>query len=168
MISATSQQIDKLFSLLEETIEFEANTGCWLSWRSGPAQYTQVAIGGKGPRMLGHRVSWAKHFGPIPDGLWVLHKCDTPACCNPQHLFLGSPADNTRDMMKKGRSKFPPPMFGDNSPAAKLTSDDVREIRRIYRRGVPGFGQVALAKRYGVNFKAVARIVNGTAWTAVS
>lgn len=118
--------------------------------------------------MLGHRVSWVKHFGPIPDGLWVLHKCDTPACCNPQHLFLGSPADNTRDMMKKGRGKCPPPRFGDQSPAAKLTSDDVREIRRLYRRGVPGFGQVALAKRYGVNFKAVANIVNGTAWTTVS
>lgn len=70
---------------------------------------------GKAPRATGsrpigrgytaaHRVSWAIHFGPVPDGLWVLHHCDNPPCVNPAHLWLGTNLDNIRDRDAKGRS----------------------------------------------------------------
>ena len=77
--------------------------GCW-EWtgaRAGELGYG--CLGGKGPRA--HRLSWEIHNGPIPDGLWVLHKCDNPPCVNPRHLFLGTRTDNIRDMFAKGRGR---------------------------------------------------------------
>jgi len=53
-----------------------------------------------------HRISWEIHRGPIPDGMWVLHRCDTPSCCNVDHLFLGTQQDNVDDMVAKRRAKL--------------------------------------------------------------
>jgi len=58
--------------------------------------------------VVAHRLSWELANGPIPDGLFVLHRCDTPRCVRPEHLFLGTKADNTADMMAKGRQVLPP------------------------------------------------------------
>lgn len=85
--------------------EPEPMTGCWL-WTAGVngKGYGNVCSGGRGAMLLSHRVSWAIHRGPIPTGLCVLHRCDTPACVNPAHLFLGTHLDNARDRHRKGRS----------------------------------------------------------------
>ena len=62
---------------------------------------------GKQVRISATRFSYILFVGPIPEDLYCLHTCDTPRCCNPHHLFLGTPKDNVQDMMQKGRAKTP-------------------------------------------------------------
>lgn len=83
--------------------------GCW-EWignchkpRTSYLEYGLLEFQGRS--LLAHRASWLLHFGPIPDGLCVLHRCDNPRCVNPSHLFLGSRADNCYDMWGKGRGR---------------------------------------------------------------
>ena len=80
--------------------------GCW-EWQGSrlPSGYGTIHLRGCGENEnhRAHRLSWFLHFGIIPDGMMVLHKCDNTRCCNPAHLFLGSNLDNMLDMVKKGR-----------------------------------------------------------------
>ena len=77
-------------------------TGCWL-WISCCNGDGYALISANGKSMRAHRLSWEMHRGPIPRGLFVLHKCDTPECVNPDHLFLGTNQDNMDDAKRKGR-----------------------------------------------------------------
>lgn len=127
---------------------------CWL-W-IGAEQgdgYGRLWNPGPGPRLLGaHRLSWELHRGPIPDGLWVLHRCDNPLCVNPDHLFLGTNADNVKDMIAKGRH-----LAGARHPNSKLTDDQARAI-------LANVGHLTireLAAGYGVSMSTVAAIRRG-------
>lgn len=83
----------------------EPNTGCWL-WTAATfsGKYGSYgAIRVKNKLSKAHRVSYQTFVGPIPSGLSVCHRCDTPECINPDHLFVGTKKDNSLDMMKKGR-----------------------------------------------------------------
>ena len=84
-------------------VEFSPHCWVWV----GPTNdkgYGQIRVGGRGSRcLLVHRLSWELHYGPIPPGMCVLHHCDNPPCVRPDHLFLGTLADNNRDMYRKGR-----------------------------------------------------------------
>lgn len=79
--------------------------GCWL-WTGLADQHGYGRIHFEGRVTRAHRVSWMIHEGPIPEGQKVLHRCDTPACVRPDHLFLGTQADNMADMNAKGRGRW--------------------------------------------------------------
>ena len=101
--------------------------GCW-PWRGARQQqgYGQLRVGRKGPVISAHRLSWELHNGPIPEGLWVLHHCDNPPCVNPDHLFIGTQADNMAYMIAKGRKAK---HYKAHTRVRKLTDDQVRAIR---------------------------------------
>ena|SRR3990167_1266743 len=108
-----------------------------------------------------HRVSWRLAFGPIPQGQWVLHKCDVRHCVNPKHLFLGSPKDNSNDALNKQRL-----CMGSRQWNSKLTEAKVATIRRLYRSGLRT--QVELAKQFGVIQGNISHIIVGRSWKHVA
>jgi hypothetical protein len=110
-----------------------------------------------------HRVSWILEHGEIPDGLWVLHDCDNPPCCNPNHLMLGDNDLNSKHRTERGRNN---PPRGERAAAAKLTTSQVIEIRRRAELGPLGI-QRRLAKEFGVGYKAISKIVTGIRWAHV-
>lgn len=92
----------------------EPNSGCHL-WTGTVCKHGYGRIYRKGASpVLVHRVAWERVHGPIPAGLKVCHRCDTPSCVNPDHLFLGTQRDNLRDMYAKGRGRpFGVPFSGE-------------------------------------------------------
>ena len=109
-----------------------------------------------------HRVAWRLTNGEIPDGQWVLHRCDNPRCVRPDHLFLGTHDDNMADMVSKGRGTTA--NRGEGSARARLTEEDVREIRRL---SATGFGLSELGKRFGVPSTTISAIVHRYTWKHV-
>ena len=108
--------------------------------------------------MIGaHRGSWLIHYGPIPLGKGVLHKCDCSLCVRPDHLFLGDQLTNVRDMI--GKNRMP---RGKDRAFAKLTDEQVQEIRNLYASG--NHFQRELAKQFGIAYQTVGNIVRGETW----
>jgi hypothetical protein len=99
--------------------------------------------------------------GPVPMGMFVCHRCDTPRCVNPAHLFLGTQTDNMRDCSNKGRSNKP---RGEEHPRARLTAGQVVEIRK---RHSAGDSLKAIARAFGISWHSVSPIVSGQAWSHV-
>jgi hypothetical protein len=99
-------------------------------------------------------------YGPIPDGMFVCHKCDNPGCVRPSHLFLGTPLDNTRDSIAKGRD-----YRGERHKWAKLTEKQVGAIRDQLAAGA---SQASLAREYGVVPGHIYNISAGLCWKRVS
>jgi hypothetical protein len=118
--------------------------------------------------MQAHRVSWILHHGSIPDGMSVCHRCDTPACVRPDHLFLGTQLDNMRDSTRKrrnGKYRYPNNFHkGSQCWKAVLTDEDVRAIRS---RLASGAGQHQLAREYGVAPPTINRIAKRVTWKHV-
>jgi hypothetical protein len=112
-----------------------------------------------GKMVRAHRLAWMATRGEIPEGMHVLHKCDVRLCINPDHLFLGTNADNMRDRDQKGRHWSP---AGEAHYAAKLTEDVVRAIRASAENGV------IVGRRYGISHKYVSDIRLGKKWKHVS
>lgn len=109
---------------------------------------------------LAHRLAWHLARGPIPKGICVCHKCDNPKCINPDHLFIGSHAENMSDMKNKGRRKNI--NSGELNGRAKISASDAAEIRNKYQSGKTR--QVDLAAEYGIAQTVISLIVRGKIW----
>jgi HNH endonuclease len=147
-------------------VEMEPMSGCWL-WTGAPGDNTATGQYGRfhilGAQERAHRVSWALHYGPIPDGLHVLHRCDNQSCVNPTHLFLGTNAVNVADRVAKGRSggEAHP---GETHPMARLDEARVRAIRLRRMAGAP---LKVIAEEFEICIPHVSDIINRRKWAHV-
>ena len=163
-----------LVSPLSPKVVADPNSGCWL-WIGGTLGngygrvYGPDGFGGR--RSIGvHRLSYEINRGPIPSGLQLLHKCDTPLCINPDHLRPGTWRENMEDMVRKGRhfrGKRKSVLQRKTSPrgsahwAAKLDEDTVLKVLKDSRQ------QKVIAAEYGIDRGSVSRIKSGKEWRHV-
>ncbi len=136
----------------------DKSADCWL-WTGAQSTtgYGQIRI--KGALMFAHRLTFMMENGFIPESTCVLHRCDTPLCVRPSHLFAGTKADNTADMIAKGRVAR-----GEALPQAKLTKERVSEVKRMLAAGSRPF---QIAKMFGLTQQAVCNIRRGRIWAWV-
>lgn len=138
-------------------VRVEPNTGCWI-WQHKVDRKGYGRTWWNGREGFAHRLAFVLWRGPIPDAMGVLHKCDTPPCCNPEHLFLGTQRDNMADKTAKGRQQR-----GERCWKARLTAEQVAQIKAAH-----GATQAAIAAIYGVTREAVSRIRCGRNWAWVT
>lgn len=137
----------------------ETGSGCWL-WRGTikGGRYGVLNRGGKKDgQAYAHRVAWELTNGPIPPGMDVCHACDNPPCVRPDHLFVGTRADNMADMKRKGRHRF-----GEGHQTGRLTDAQAREILRRALAGEPP-GNIGV--EFGVSASHVENIRRGHRWS---
>lgn len=160
---------------------------CWL-WTGACTQEGYARVRSPFGRHYVHRIAYLLTHGDIPDGMYVCHHCDVRNCCNPDHLFIGTPTDNAWDMIQKGRHAFqtqaypgerrnirakrhdpparasvrqprPPIKYRDAHKGARLTDDQIVLIRELHAAGAGGYK--TLAVRFGVSKQVIAGIVTG-------
>lgn len=150
----------------EEIARFHArylvhDDGCW-PWLAGqgPDGYGQFSVHRNGKRILlpAHRMAYFLEKGVDAYPLLVLHTCDNPPCVKPIHFFTGTDADNSADKVSKGRQKGAG--FGSRNPAAKLSEDQVREIRKLQGAA----SQTVIAAQFGVNQTLISMIFRRVKW----
>lgn len=176
-------RINRFWSKVEKT------PVCWL-YHGSKAHfgYGVLFFGKEGREVRAHRFAWELLRGPIPAGLWVLHRCDVPSCVNPDHLFLGTAKDNTADMIRKGRANVPRGSrhgsvtkpwaiprgaahwasqhvefcaHGDAAHGAKLTWPQADAIKELLGKGV---SRKVLADRFGVSYGSIGYVARGQTW----
>lgn len=155
--------------------------GCW-NWLGGKDKDGYGKTTFKFKTYRPHRLAYAATYGPIPEGQLVLHKCDNPACCNPDHLFLGSQKDNIQDAIRKGRFKFncntnfdhlrgqnhylnkhpEKRKLGEDCLWSKLKEEQVIEIRRLHKE--QKISAYRLAKMFGVSKFCTLQIIRRKTW----
>ena len=141
----------------------EKTDGCWL-WQAGRDRDGYGVFGVKTEsrwvQVRAHRLAYEMTLGSVPEGMWVLHRCDNPPCVNPEHLFLGTVRDNVDDSVRKGRHTR-----GSRNGTSKLTEIDIPWIRFAREYAGASFGRIA--KAYGVTERAIMNITQGKNWTHV-
>lgn len=133
---------------------------CWL-WQGAKDTGGYGKTQWKRKQFLVHRLSaWLFKGFSLESDLHVCHHCDNPICYNPEHLFVGTSADNTRDKVAKKRHHW-----GERTPSARLTEAQVLEIKQQYQKGVVGY--ITLAKKYRVSMRTIVFIIKGINWKHV-
>lgn len=130
---------------------------CWL-WTGAKERYGFIKLSHT-EQVYTHRYSWELHFGTIPEGMFVCHKCDVTLCVRPDHLFLGTDLDNVRDRNSKGRN---PDLKGEKNAMAKLTKEEVIEIRNIHENNRRGYA--VTATKYRVSPGLISLIMRREIW----
>jgi hypothetical protein len=145
-------------------VKINKNTGCW-EWQKTSNGYGYGTMTINGKSRLVTRLVYSLINGSIPDGKQVLHDCDNPCCCNPEHLHLGTRFDNMRECYERGRSKIKPVhLKGEKNGCAKLTEEDVIKIRNLVSQGER---QHAVASLFSISQAQVSNIVQGRKWAHV-
>jgi len=140
----------------------EITDGCWY-WHgaSDSNGYGHISIPLTKNLKQSTHVVWEWAWGPVPPDVFLLHKCDTPSCVRPTHLFLGDAKANMQDCLAKGRHHPGPARPGQDNPNAKLTWNFVSQIRQRYREGI---AQTRLASDYGVSPHTIYNIIHNQSW----
>jgi hypothetical protein len=135
---------------------------CWL-WIGAvlPSGYGQFALNRQRRSATTHRIAYELTYGPIPSGLHVCHRCDNRLCVRPDHLFLGTNAENVRDAVSKNRIRR-----GEQHPFARLTRATVRQIRTLYAAG--GISQSQLASLLSLPRPTIAGVLQRRTWKHVA
>jgi len=136
-------------------VKAASEEACW-PWMGTRTHNGYGQFRAAGRATCAHRVAWELTSGPIPTGVFVCHRCDNRLCCNPAHLFLGTAADNSNDMVAKGRSNK-----GQRNPNVKLTVESVRNIRKDAEAGS---SDKSLAARHGVSRGAIRLVLIRENW----
>lgn len=143
-----AKSIERFFKKVEKT------SSCW-NWKGilFKQGYGRIASLNKVKSLKAHRISWEIHFGKIPDGLCVLHKCDNRKCVRPDHLWLGTKFENNQDRSFKKRSAY-----GLSHPNGKISTSEVLNIKKIYN--TKNISQYKLAEMFGVSQSLISFIIN--------
>jgi hypothetical protein len=138
---------------------------CWLYLGSTELKHPYGLFWLNGRQRVASNVAYEFATGKaLAPGDIVMHSCDTPRCCNPEHLSCSTVIGNIEDMVAKGRQKG---CVGSAKPTAKLTEDDVVIVRELYVPRHPEFSYVALAKKLGVSPDTIRKAVSGKHWAHV-
>jgi HNH endonuclease len=151
-----------ILEIFPDRVSPEPNSGCWL-WTAAVASH---GYGTLNKNTTAHRYSCQLSFGPIPEGMLALHKCDNKLCVNPAHLYLGTKSDNGRDAYARGQNGRQIRRRRENHQSALLTVDQVKEIRSLpHGRQKRGAGVISdMATRFGVSAATIYDVRLGRSW----
>jgi HNH endonuclease len=152
--STKSRHVGMTIKMAFDKVQKTKNAEC-LEWNGHRDDRNYGHVFFRGKRFFAHRVSYEINVGKIPLGYFVCHHCDNPPCVNPAHLYAGTAADNSADRVKRGRQINP---AGEDSPNAKITWSNVREIRRSKSSGAD------MARKFGISQAAVSLIRANITW----